>query len=209
MGISTAQELVTRCQTELKDTSGVSWTDAFLIDALNAAQLAVVKKDYSAYTKIASLPLAAGIKQSIPSDGIAFVGLSYNMGTDGSTPGTAILEEDYDTYSQVLPSWPTATAKSVVKAVLRRPADRKTFYVYPPQPATGMGYAMQEYAARPPVIAVADIANSISLTDEYDNAIFYYMMARAHAKHDLRAENGLVTSFMLMFAAEFDGGSNG
>lgn len=208
MAFSTAQSLVDLGKAEAKDLGAVTWSEDDWIGYLNAATLAIVRKDSSAYLKISSLQLVAGSKQKIPSDGIEFSGLPYNMGTDGATPGAAILEEDFDTYGQVLPGWQTATASSVVKAVLRRDADRKTFYVYPPQPATGMGYAEHEYSARPPVIDIADIANPISLSDEYDNALFYYMMARAHGKEDPKADSSLIAGFMTMFLGELSGGAN-
>lgn len=200
MGTITAQVLANRCKVSLKDPSAVTWPEADLLTYANDAQRAIASKISIAYVKVASVQLVAGIKQAIPADGHGFVGCPRNMGSDGNTPGKMIFPEDYASYALVNPNWPTDTASATVDAVMVRESDRKTFYVAPPQPASGMGYVELEYAAIPANIAL--ISDTIVLDDSYANAIYYYMMAAAHAKEVSGADSGQVAGWMAMFNGE-------
>jgi hypothetical protein len=79
-----------------------------------------------------------------------------------------------------LPGWMAATANATVVHWVYEPKDdAKTFYVYPPQPVTGMGYVEMRYAAVPAAIALGAV---IPIDDNHENAIMLFMLHRAWLK---------------------------
>lgn len=138
-------------------------------------QAVIFKPDVSVNN--AAVKLAAGTKQSVSATGIAFIKLTRNMGTGGTTPGKAIYLFDMDSLDIQDPDWHTATAAATVELYMFDPRDSKHFYVSPPQPAADQGYVEQVESITPTDIAA--IGSAITIDDIYESTLFHYDLYRA------------------------------
>lgn len=180
MGTMLASAIIGRAQRILNDTTGVRWGDAELLDWLNDAQREIVLLKPDASVTNTTLQLATGTKQSIPSAGIILHKVTRNMGTDGTTPGRAIWEIDQSILNQENPGWHTDTDNAEAKHYMFDSNDPKTFYVYPPQPASSQGYVELVYSSAP--TDIANTATAISIDDVYANSMLDYLLYRAYSK---------------------------
>ena len=71
----------------LGDPNNLKWTRAELLGWLNDAQKQITVMSPNATNKVATIQLAAGTRQSIPSDGWTLLDVIRYMGTTGNTPG--------------------------------------------------------------------------------------------------------------------------
>ena len=133
-------------------------------------QAVLLKPDISVSNT--SVIMVEGTLQTISSTGISLVKLTRNMGTDGVTPGEAIRPISLEDLDMLEDDWYTASASATIKRYVFDPRDPKHFYVYPPQPATGFGYAEQVEVIIPTDIAA--IGNAITLDDIYESILFHY-----------------------------------
>lgn len=163
----------------LDEGSTKRWSDDDLTLFFNSAvlQLALVRPDST--SKTASVLLSSGTKQSIPTDGLSLIDIPRNMGTDGNTPGNAILKADraqLDTYNR---SWHTDAASATVKNYTYDERSPKVFYVYPKN--DGTGYVEMAYSAAPARVASADIATTdIPVPDVYYGSLKDWMLREAY-----------------------------
>lgn len=174
----TAQSIISKAQILAQDTTGVRWPASEWLGWLNDAQREIAIARPNSFTKIASVPLVAGTKQSIPSDGIMFIEYYRAMGAAGTTPGSSARKVDRRLLDSQIPSWHTATATAAPQHYIFDPLAPKTFYVYPP--STGGVQAEILYSASPTDVAAA--ANTISLDDIYATVILDYLLYRAYSK---------------------------
>jgi hypothetical protein len=157
------------------------WTTAELLGWLNAGQLELVVLAPLANAKTAAVQLVAGVKQSLPADGVSLIDINYNLGA-GSTVGTPINRVPNEVMQKRLPLWTTTTASAVVKHFIYSAGNPLSFYVYPPQPTVTPGYVNMIYGAIPTTIANATAGTKITVPDHYANALTDYVMYRALSK---------------------------
>lgn len=174
----TAQSIITKAQTLAQDTTGVRWPVAEWLGWLNDGQREIAIARPNSFTKIVSVPLVAGTKQSIPSDGIMFIEYIRAMGASGSTPGAAARKVNRRLLDSQIPNWHTATATAAPQHYIFEPLAPKTFYVYPP--STGSVQAEILYSASPPDITA--VGNTISVDDIYATVLLDYLLYRAYSK---------------------------
>jgi hypothetical protein len=186
-----ALAVIQRASTLLQDTTNIRWPQAELLDWLNDGQREVVLFKPNAYSRNATVALVAGTKQSLPADALALTEVVRNMGTNGTTPGAAIRLVNREILDAQVPNWHIAPASATVKHYVFNPLDPKTFYVYPPQPATGQGRVEIIYPAIPANITLAD---NILLDDIYVTVLVNYIMHRAYSKDTEYAANAQLAS---------------
>ena len=162
----------------VQDTSTVRWQDAEWLGWLNDGQREIAIIRPSAYTKIASIPLVAGTRQTLPADGVAFVEFMRNMGVGGATPGRAARKVTRRLMDAQTPNWHSQTQSAVVQQYVYEPMSPKTFYVDPPSNGTTQAEVL--YEASPP--DVATLSSVIALDDVYANALLDYLLYRAYSK---------------------------
>lgn len=180
MGTIIARAVIEKAQIILQDTTGVRWpSDTELLGWLNDGQREVMVFKPNANVKNLAVMLTAGTKQALPTDGVQLIDVVRNMGTDGSTPGRAIRIVMREILDAQVPNWHAATPAPEAKHYMYAVLDPKNFYVYPPQPATGQGYAELVYGATP---ADATINSAITLDDIYQNVLVDYILYRAYSK---------------------------
>ena len=173
-----ASAVMDRAQIILNDDN-VAYTDAEVLQWLNDGRIQIVQDRPDAYTVRESVQLAAGPAQSLEADCIALIDIAQNMGTDGATRGAAITEMEKARLDRWRPNWPAETPSATVKHFIRNQLTPREYYVYPPQPDTGMGYV--ERIASKALSAVASDAD-IVLGDQWVRALVEFVCWMAHSK---------------------------
>lgn len=195
MAIKTRQ-VVDRAKTALMDETGVRWGETELIGYLNDGQREIVKYKPEANTVNEPVLLVPGTKQSLPAGTVALIDINRNMGADGSTPGDIIHETSKRTLDAILPGWHKGISSATALHFCFDERDPKTFYVYPPQPASGMGYVEMVRSANP---ADCSLADNLSLADEFANDLHHYILFRAHSKETEAASPAKAAGYLQAF----------
>jgi hypothetical protein len=178
MGTILASAIISRAQTILQDVGAVRWTTLELLDWLNDAQREIVTLRPGANAKSVSVQLAAGTKQTIPTDGIVFMDVIRNMGTDGTTPGSPVRPTTRFQLDTQLPTWHTDPTLAEIEHFWFDPQLPKVFWVYPQ--SDGSHRVELQYAAVPTVIA--NTSTAIGLDDIYANVMLDGVLYRAFSK---------------------------
>lgn len=182
MGNYLASALISDCRYILQDPNAVRWTDAELLLWLNVGQIAIaIGKPDASYT-LGNIQLVAGTKQSLPAAGIVLIDITRSMGTSGSTAGRAVRPMSKEMLDALDPDWHSATANATPRFYIYDSRTPKVFYVYPPQPGTGMVYVEAAYSVVPAFVAA--VSNAITLDDAYRPMLVDYMLYRAFSKDD-------------------------
>jgi len=175
----TAQNCMDKAEIILQDISNGRYGEPELLGWFNDGQRAVVGLKPDAYVKDVAVALVAGINQTIPTTGMALIGLSHNMGVGGETPGDIIRLISRSHLDAQRPSWPTDAESATVLFYMFDDRKPRIFQVYPKQPAASMGYVWMTYTDTP-----ADIAKdkTILLADIYAIPLQHYIVAMALSK---------------------------
>lgn len=179
MATITVASILTKVTTILQDASNVRWSADELILWLNDAQRELVLYKPNAYVTTAAVVCVAGTKQSLPSTAVSLIDIVRNMGTNGTTPGNAIRAVSREILDAQVPNWHSATASATVKHFVYTSLSPRTYYVYPPQPASGQGYVELVYVALPTDAVSGGV---ITLDDIYVTPIISYILFRAYSK---------------------------
>jgi len=189
-----AQDCMDKAEIILQDTSNGRFGETELLGWFNDGERAVVGLKPDAYVKEEAVTLIAGINQSIPTTGMALIGLSHNMGVGGETQGDIIRLISRAHLDAQQPSWPTDTGSATVLFYMFDDRKPRIFQVYPKQPAVSMGSAWMTYTDTPADIAKTDV---ILLADIYAIPIQHYIVAMALAKDP--AYSGVAAHHMGIF----------
>jgi hypothetical protein len=176
----TAGNIIDRAEEILFDESNTRWSEANLLTHLNDGQRAITNLRPDAGATIASVQLAAGVKQTIPSTSTRLLEVIRNMGADGSTAGASIRPANLDKVRRLNPDWATTATSSTVLCYMYDPRFPRVFYVFPPVPSSPNVYVEICSVALP--TDCASTASTISLNDSFGNALLYYVLSRAFAK---------------------------
>lgn len=193
MGTLTGQNITDKAAGLLQDINHLTWLEADLLLYLNDGVRQIVVKKPDANPVNAVVQLVAGSKQAIPSGGLAMMDITRNMGAAGLTPGNNITLVDKAVLGAVLPNWTGVTASATVIHWIYDQKDPKVFYVYPPQPGTGMGYVEMVYSAVPGAIVIGAV---IPIDDGYENALLNFILYRAWLKKQPALAQGYWNLFL-------------
>jgi hypothetical protein len=187
--MATVQNVITGVRYTIhdEDATNYRWSDAELIDYINAASRAIVSivPEANLVTSIVSITNTIA-KQALPSGGIKFVKVLNNVSpADGTTIEGAVRQVEKDTLDSYDPDWEyDTTIKTLAGSsdffdhFCHDPRDKKAFYVYPP--ASGQAYANVQHSAIP--TAMTSVGDTIPLADEYLEAYNAYVTYRALTK---------------------------
>ena len=203
MGTILANAIISKAQVILQDTTGIRWPSDELLGWLNDGQREIVIYKPNAYIKNISHQLKPGTKQDLPPDGVQLMDLVRNMGATGTQPGRAIRLTMREVLDAQDPNWHLGTPSPVAVHYTYSVNDPKTFYVYPPQPTTGMTRVEMVYGASPTNIA----ANAaITVDDVYQNVLLDYMLYRAYSKDsEYTADQGRADKHQNAYLATLSG----
>lgn len=178
MSIITAQSIINKASTLLLDPTNARWTRAELLGWLNDGQRQIVLVAPNATNKVATIKLAAGTRQSIPSDGWTLLNVIRYMGTDGTRPGRAVRVTSQQLLDSYNPNWHAATPTVVPQSYVFDQQDQTVFYVYPPN--TGNGYVQINYSPEP--VDLTSESQTINVRDIFQTALLDYILYRACSK---------------------------
>ena len=181
----TVQSVIDRVQTVLQDTTGVRWpVVGELVLWINDAQreIALLKPDASAVN--ATVTLAAGTKQEIPSAGNRLLKVIRNMSAASNGTGKrSVRLVDAEVLNGQTPDWhdPSvsgdAAHTNIVKHYIYEESNPRNFYVYPG--VQGDAYLEIVYSANPSTVAQN---GNLSIPDIFANAVMNYVMYMAYMK---------------------------
>jgi hypothetical protein len=149
---------------------------------LNSALRSLVLVRPDALPKTTSVQLAAGTKQSLPSEAFKLIDITRNMGTDGSTEGkiiTPIKRETLDLTNQL---WHQGTATTYIDHFTYDEENPRTFYVTPPVHAVTAVYVEMVYSYNP--ITITATTDAITVPDLFANPLISWMLYRAYSIDD-------------------------
>lgn len=173
-----ASSILSKAKTLLQDTTGVRWGDPELLGWLNDGQREITMFRPDVYSRLASLALVVGTRQTIPSDGTAAIKVTRNMGVGGTVPGAPIRHVPMDLLDANVPDWHSRTAVAVILHATTDVRMPRTFFVYPP--AIAGTFVELLYAAPPPDVTVVSAA--ISIDDVFAGPLVDYVCFRAYSK---------------------------
>jgi hypothetical protein len=173
-------DLITRARLLLndEDLNQYRWQDSELIAWTNDAQRAVatLRPDSCPDTKVVAL--AAGTKQTIPSDNFRLLDVIRNVEADDVTPGRSINIIDRDTLDRFDPYWHKAKAKPEARHFTYDERTPTVYFVYPP--AVG-GTKVEAVFSKYPD-KVEDLEDDLELAETYFDATLNYVLFRAYSK---------------------------
>lgn len=180
MGTILASSIFAKVVKILLDDTNVRWTPEELLGWLNSGQREVVLLKPNSLTKNESVSLVAGTKQTIPPTGLVLIDVIRNMGANGTTPGRAVTGIARDVLDTVIPDWHSSAADAVAKHFVYDVRDPKSFYLYPPQPASTTQKMEIVYSVSPQDLG--DDGDAIAIDDIYEGALIDYVLYRAYSK---------------------------
>jgi hypothetical protein len=191
MATITVASILTKVSTILQDPSNIRWTTDELILWLNDAQRELVLYKPNAYVTTGAVQCVAGTKQSIPAAAVSLIDIVRNMGTNGTTPGNAVRTVSREILDAQVPNWHSSTASATTKHFVYNVLSPRTYYVYPPQPASSQGYLELVYVALPTDAVSGGV---ITLDDIYVTPIISYILFRAYSKDAEYANNATLAA---------------
>jgi hypothetical protein len=182
MASVTVRHLLNLAEGILQDAENDNWTLTDLINWYNLGARQTVILAPQANPIIESVKLAAGVRQTIPSKGLALIEIKRNMGTDGATAGDAVFPSTTKIMQSFLKGWSAATA--TVAIVHFMPETDRIWYNYPP--SDGTGYVEEEYSKVPDAVTYDEDGDwesaLVGVTDKYVDPILNFILSRAFAK---------------------------
>jgi hypothetical protein len=181
----TVQSVIDRVQAILQDTTGIRWpVVSELVLFVNDAQreVALLKPDASAVN--ATVTLATGTKQDIPTAGNRLLRVVRNMSAaSGGTGKRSVRLVSRDILDSQTPDWhdPTvsgdAAHTNIIKHYVYDEQNPRNYYVYPG--VAGSAYVEIVYSANPTTVAQN---GNLSIPDIFANAVADYVLFRAYTK---------------------------
>lgn len=176
----TAANVITRANDIIQDQTNVRWPEAELLRYLNDGrrEIAIVRPDLYAKTDVVTL--AAGTKQTLPSDGSRFLDATRNMsGTSPDfTPGRAVRIVEREILDAQKPDWHSQTASATIQHFMFDERNPKVFYVYPP----ALNTAKLEVVYSQSPVEITNTATELTNEDIYTGALVDYICYRAFSK---------------------------
>ena len=176
-----ASAIINRVRTQVIDLglSGLQrWSDTELLEWISDGQRTIVANAPRASAAVVLFQLTPGTRQVLPANAYTYLRAYRNMGTNGTTPGAALVPVDRTLMDTQYPQWHAAAQVAAPAVVVFDPSDQAAFYVSPP--ADGTGQIELLYSVEPVDLTVTTAP--IVLDDIYQTPLFDYTMYRACQK---------------------------
>lgn len=200
MGTILARHVLLKAQRIIQDKDGIRWPFDEMLGWLNTGQREIVLVRPDASSATLKWQLAAGTLQPIPSGALRLLDISRNMGADGNTPGRVIRFIEREILDAQLPDWHASQANAAVLHWTLDEREPKSWFCYPPQPATGRGFVTGVVSKTPADCTLKDVANdssavgtqdsTISIDDIFEGPLIDYLRYRAYLKEAPYAGDG-------------------
>lgn len=172
-------DIIERAGHILHDEGTVRWKPAELLLYIADAENQIIEVKPTANSVTDNIAIAPNNPlQAIPSDAVKLLRLVRNMGTDGETPGRAIILTSRATLDSLDVEWPRRTGSAIEHWIYDPEGDRDVFWVTPF--TTQEVFVEAVYAKRP--AALADDQQELTLGDQYINQVLDWVLYRAFSK---------------------------
>ena len=204
-------ELIIRCakDTEDYDSSGATYADQFLhtelqdwIDFYHQAQRQLVKSRPDSHYKHASWQLTANMaRHDAPTEAIAMIEITRNMGADGSTPGAPIVEVPRDDIESMISTWFSETGATEIELFSLDAKMPRTIWTYPRVHASTDVYVegVYSYAFDDDITTGNYETQDIDAEDQFINALGLWMKRCAKLVEGDEAAPGEAAMYEEMF----------
>lgn len=204
MGTITMRAIINKAQTLLHDTDKIRYPDAEMLGWGNEGQREIVKYKPEACVTHAARQMTGGTKQTLPAGAVRLIDVPRNMGSNGATPGRAIIYTPRAVLDECIPDWHTHSTSTTAKRYAYDPNDPLVYFIYPPQPAVNPGYVDEVYASAPTNCTLNGVEGGVSdsviaLADVHESDLINYIIYRAllklskHTGNAARAEGARQT----------------
>jgi len=170
------QQIINHCQSVVNDDL-TKWPPEDWLSFVNLGQLLIAQIDNSATATTVALQLVAGVYQACPAGAIKFLGLTNNLGANGTTPGAAIPLCDSEVLSAFNPSWMAATPATSIENYMYDENEPTKFRVSPPVHGSTAVHVGCRYAAAP--TECTDTASNIGIPDKFVPALVEFCLHKA------------------------------
>jgi len=178
MGSIPAGKIIDAVSTDLFDTGTTRrYPEPKLLEFLSDGEKTIVALKPSENTLPSTFALVEGIYQLIPATMEKLIRPIRNMGVGGATPGGLIKTADYDHFSTVNPTWPSATPSATVELIMLDTDNEYGFFCYPPQPASPGSISVLGSVLP---AAITDRATPITLRDGNEMHLYHYILHRCY-----------------------------
>jgi hypothetical protein len=152
------------------------------IKYLNAAvrTLILVRPDAGAVTE--SVQLAAGIKQTLPTDALRLLDITRNMGADGSTAGKIVTPSDRKHIDFANLLWPAGSGETAVENFSYDANVPRIFYVTPPVHSVTAVYVEMSTSQLPTAMSATDSDDGIE--DIFFEPVLQFILYKALSADD-------------------------
>jgi hypothetical protein len=178
----------------LLDAARNTWTGADLLGYLNEALRATSGVKADLYTVQAAFTPAAGVLQNLPSDGVALLDITRNLG--GRERVVTQVAEDL--LEEANRFWPAATPQAEVEHFTADPRNPRRFRVFPP--ADGTGSIEILYGAVPPQVNYED--EDLPVSASYQLALSDLVLSLAYAKNSKKQDLSKSSFYRQSWAAQ-------
>lgn len=187
-----ASEIISRAQIVLNDNGGTRWTDAELLKWISDGQrvIALVRPDSCSVNT--AVTLAAGTKQTIPTDGLRLLDIVRNL-TSAGAPDRSVRMVDRETLDAQDYNWHVRPATGKVTNFVYDNRDPVHYYVYP-QATSSMKLEIL-YSKTPAELTAT--TDALGIPEIYAEPLFNYVLFRAYSKDAEYAANaGLAQGYL-------------
>lgn len=189
----TAQSIIKNVVIDtLVDYTSVRWPIDEIARIFNDGQLDICVHRPDAQVVTASIALAAGTKQTLPTGATKLIDIPRN--TAGNK--RSITKCPMSLLNEQIPNWHGLTGVTEILHFMYDERDDRTFYVYPPAAGSGSPSVEATYAALPTDITIpatggdyTTVTGNMSLPDIFANALKNYIAYRCYAKDSETASN--------------------
>jgi hypothetical protein len=172
-----ASDITLVVSSQLNDVDRITWLEDALHEYLTTAEEQIVSIRPDSYSVVTTMQMVAGTKQSLPATALRLLDIKRNMGSDGLTPGRAVLVTDNDSLDLFEAGWNTAAQVAAIYNFIYDERTPNTFYVDPP--SDGNGHLEISVSQIPPQITSEN--QPLVVKDIYRNALIQWCMFRAYS----------------------------
>lgn len=193
----TAASTIRRATDLIMDATSVRWAANELVRFLNDGQRELVIARPDATSKVATVALVAGTRQSLDAMTLSpapskLIEITRNMATTSAKKAVRMVKRQM--LDAQIPGWHALSGTVDIVHFMFDPREPKTFYVYPPAlPAAQLEIvysAMPVDVAEPAAGAVyGDVVGNLGVPDIFGNTILDYILYRAYSKDSEFAGN--------------------
>jgi len=202
MATITAESVMNKARKILNDAGSVRWDNADLLGWLNSGQKEIVLYKPNANTETAVITMVEGSVQTVT--GLQFIRIISNVASNGTTATSVPSPVEQSVLDGLYPNWMAATPNATPKYYCFDRKLLKTFFVYPPQPASPGKVRILQSAA-PAVILIGNISSATILDDIYETPLIDYIVYRAFSEDTEVIDAAKSDAFFQKFVAAMGG----